>query len=120
MEKRNHQRWQIEGLQARYKRCSIFSFLAPYSSWQPIQNISRCGICLVFQQAVKSGQEYQFKINLPNQKTVVLKGKVVWSAPDDHRSLFCAGIEFSPFSTLKGHNPLMALRILQTIFNHHS
>jgi c-di-GMP-binding flagellar brake protein YcgR len=64
------------------------------------KNISAGGICLIVYEDVEVGEQLSLDIELPSQKVIHAKGRVVWVSPfevsgDEERKRSDVGIEFT-------------------------
>ena len=67
---------------------------------QLTKNISAGGICLIVYEEVALGEQLDLEIELPTEKVIRAKGRVVWTSPfevsgDEKRQRSDVGIEFT-------------------------
>lgn len=108
MERRHHLRIDFEDKWIHSKKNTKWCF---FPKSQKLKNISRGGLCVNFDERVNPGEQYLIKIASFEDKSIFLKAQVVWT--QKHESFTQAGLEFLPFSSLKDHNSITALKQLQ-------
>lgn len=99
VERRRKKRYGIRNSTVRYKKDTLFSFLAPASSKYLLLNFSEHGCHFITQQLLEVDARLTFYLEAPKvHGTVALKGRVVWTRKSDKVDAYRVGVEFSSLS----------------------
>ena len=118
-ERRNYPRVRVEGAQVAYKRKSGFDLFNRFSNKCQMKDLAKGGICFETDLNLERGLIVGLKLALPGEKTIIVKGKIVWSESSDEGSVY-AGVQFLPFGKGKQYNSFECWEKLEDITKSHA
>ena len=118
-ERRNYPRVRVEGAQVAYKRKAGFDLFNRYSPTLQMKDLAKGGICFETGLQLERGLIVEIKLALPGEKTINVKGKIVWSEDSEDGNTF-AGVQFLPFGKGKQYNSFECWEKLEDITKSHA
>jgi len=119
-EKRRCRRFEIPGGEVRYKKIGLFSFQKDFSEAYPVLNVSKGELAFVCEKKLRRGTKLTVQLLTPNEIPLNLRSRVRWQGQWAGKSAFRAtDVEFMPFGTRRGWNPLEALNVLRRLNAHY-
>lgn len=117
-EKRRCHRFEIPGGQGKYKKLGLFGFLQGFSGPFPILNVSKGGLAVMCDEVLHRNQKVLVELHAPGREPLTVYGSVRWTgkAPENAAGATCiGGVEFAPFGSRRGWNPLQTLEVLREL-----
>ncbi|MBS3820092.1 PilZ domain-containing protein [bacterium] len=115
VERRECQRFKIEGATVSYKKPKLLSTPKNYTEENcPVTEISRGGIRFLTEKPLKINQKVMLTVHLPgNRDPLDLQGRVIWKSVSPNQSYkYQLGIQFEPYGAKKNQNsPLILEKI---------
>ena len=93
---------------------STFRVFKQFSEPFDLNDLTKSGICFRTNKNVAAGDTVHLKIYIPGRQKIQVKGRVVWKRDqeiDDHT----VGVQFLPFSTMRGYNTFSAREKLERL-----
>jgi len=120
IERRKCRRFEIPGGEVKYKKIGLFSFQKDFSEACPVVNVSMGGLSFVCDGRFGRGKKVVVQLLVPKEKPLHLYGRVRWQGQWAGNSTFrVTDVEFMPFGTRRGCNPLEALNVLRRLDAHY-
>ena len=99
MERRFIDRFRVPKARVRYAK---ENYIVPVSRAMPLTNLSKYGACFELKDEIDPGNLVIIKIFVPGKKSILVKGKVIWS--NSNNIHLRAGIQFLPFGKGRKYN----------------
>jgi hypothetical protein len=117
VQKRKCRRFKVPGAQGKYKKSGPLSILDGFSNEFPVIDISKGGLSFVCDEKLRKRKKLMVKLSTPDTIDLELRSRVrrqgLWSGSH----FMITGIEFMPFGSGLGGNPLEYLDILRDLDN---
>jgi len=82
---------------------STFRIFKQFSEPFDLNDLTKSGISFRTSKNISSGDRIYLKIDIPGRQKIQIIGRVVWVSDQDTNS-HTVGVQFLPFSTMKGYN----------------
>ena len=115
VEKRRCRRFQIPEGRSRYKKTGLLLLLSGYSKACPVTDVSKGGVSFECQEKFKLGQKVRLELFAPNEEPVILNAKVRRQSGSAAEGQTIAAVEFMPFGSRLGWNPMDTLDVLRRL-----
>ena len=110
MERRFIDRFRVPKARVRYAK---ENFIVPVSRAMPLTNLSKYGACFELKDEIDPGNLVIIKISVPGKRSILVKGKVIWSDSNNNKIHHRAGIQFLPFGKGRKYNSFNSLEKLK-------
>jgi len=114
LEKRNCERFIIQGGTVSYRMSKLFFLEKNFSDSYPLGNISRGGLFFLSNERLSINKRILIQLFVPHESApLTIKGRVKWVLINPERSYrYQIGIQFETFGHKRKHNPLKLLEKL--------
>jgi Tfp pilus assembly protein PilZ len=82
---------------------STFRLFKQFSQPFDLNDLTKSGISFITNKTIATGDQIYLKIDIPGRQNIQIKGRVVWVSQQDINN-HAVGVQFLPFSTMKGYN----------------
>ena len=123
IDRRQCTRFSVEGAAVQYrKEGPIASLVNDYSGEAfPVLNVSKGGVCFQTSADLAENQAVSVLLSVPGEYSdVELRGRVRWSRTSRGAYPYEAGVQFSPFGSARGDNPMESLNRLRGLDEKHA
>jgi len=110
-------RYYLPGAEMLYKSPEATHPFARYHGPTSIVNLSKGGVCFETFEKLTPGKQINMKILIPGEKSIKIKGKIVWISGAGLDKNAQVGMQFLPFGGDKKYNPLHSLARLRNLTN---
>ena len=118
-ERRNYPRVEVDGAIVAYKKRERFELLNRFSSFYPLRDLAKGGICFELDTQINQGTLVEVKLSVPGEKRISVKGTIVWSTNITGNGRMFAGVQFLPFGKGRRYNSFECWERLEQIISQH-
>jgi len=115
VERRKCRRFQVPGAEVRYKKDRNIFSSSRFSRALPVLDMSKGGLAFLCNKKLRSGTKLVMQLDLPDESSLTLHGRVRWQGEKWLGADTNTGIEFMPFGDRKGGNSMEALDVLRQL-----
>lgn len=119
-ERRQQRRFEVRYAKVSYGKPKNVDSDEESSIPHRVANISKGGLSFVSEEPFAEDEESIMELVVSSETPLILRGRVRWTEqlPDSMDRL--VGIQFGPFGSSKGLNPLHSLEVLTRLDDQHS
>jgi Tfp pilus assembly protein PilZ len=113
-DRRYSQRFHFDEGKVYCQEDSTFRLFKQFSEPFDLNDLTKSGICFKTTKKISKGDQVHLKIYIPGRQKIQVTGRVVWVSAreiNDHS----VGVQFLPFSTMKGYNSFSAREKLERL-----
>jgi hypothetical protein len=119
-ERRYVERIFINGALVIFKELKKINFFHKYSPPHRLVNLNKSGLSFEADHKISPGLLMFFKIIIPGERKICLKGRTAWIAAKQKMVNYLAGIQFLPFGKGKQYNSFLSHDKLQRLITKYS
>jgi len=117
-DRRYSQRFHFDEGKVYCQENSTFRIFKQFSEPFDLNDLTKSGISFKTSKHVSAGDRVYLKIDIPGRQKVQIIGRVVWVSEQDIND-HAVGVQFLPFSTMKGYNTFNAREKLERLIGDH-
>jgi Tfp pilus assembly protein PilZ len=102
-DRRYSQRFHFDEGKVYCQENSTFRLFKQFSQPFDLNDLTKSGISFITNKNIATGDQIYLKIDIPGRQNIQIKGRVVWVSQQDINN-HAVGVQFLPFSTMKGYN----------------
>ena len=102
-DRRYSQRFHFDEGKVYCQENSTFGLFKQFSEPFDLNDLTKSGISFKTSKNITTGDQIYLKIDIPGRQKIQIKGRVVWVSEQDINN-HAVGVQFLPFSTMKGYN----------------
>ena len=102
-DRRYSQRFHFDEGKVYCQENSTFGLFKQFSEPFDLNDLTKSGISFKTSKNITAGDQIYLKIDIPGRQKIQIKGRVVWVSEQNINN-HAVGIQFLPFSTMKGYN----------------
>jgi len=102
-DRRYSQRFHFDEGKVYCQENSTFRLFKQFSEPFDLNDLTKSGISFKTSKNITTGDQIYLKIDIPGRQKIQIKGRVVWVSEQDINN-HAVGVQFLPFSTMKGYN----------------
>ena len=102
-DRRYCQRFHFDEGKVYCQENSTFGLFKQFSEPFDLNDLTKSGISFKTSKNITTGDQIYLKIDIPGRQKIQIKGRVVWVSEQDINN-HAVGVQFLPFSTMKGYN----------------
>ena len=113
-DRRYSQRFHFDEGKVYCQEDSTFRIFKQFSEPFDLNDLAKSGISFRTNKNIVTGDQIYLKIDIPGRQKVQIIGRVVWVS-DENINTHAVGVQFLPFSTMKGYNTFSAREKLERL-----
>jgi Tfp pilus assembly protein PilZ len=113
-DRRYSQRFHFDEGKVYCQENSTFKIFKQFSEPFDLNNLTKGGMSFRTSKKISRGDRIHLKIEIPGRQKIQVIGHVVWVTDQDTNN-HAVGVQFIPFSTMKGYNTFSAREKLERL-----